>query len=176
MKSSQANRRCLAAVAILVLALPLTAADKVWIIQTNSAAGIPVHIIDAATNKVLAEVDGMERNHGAQVSPDGSWIYVSNEADSTVDIVSTKTMKVNHKILLSRHPYNLAITPDGRKVLRGDRTGARSVGCDRHSLADEIQNHLRARRRAQRVCDAGWQTRDRRNDRRAEHYRGRYRD
>ena len=115
MNMSHAKRWCLAAVALLVLALPLMAADKVWIIQTNSA-GDSIHIIDAATNKVLAEVDGIERGHGAQASPDGSWIYVSNEADSTVDIVSTKTMKVTKKIPLSGHPNNLAITPDGRKV------------------------------------------------------------
>ena len=61
MKISQALRRSLSAVAILVLTLPLMAADKVWIIQTNSA-GDSIHIIDAATNKVLAEVG----RHGAK--------------------------------------------------------------------------------------------------------------
>ena len=130
MNMSQARRRSLAAVAILVLTLPSTTANpfgaaqeapnvnrgaKVWIVQTNSA-GDSIHIIDAATNKVLAEVDGIERGHGAQASPDGSWIYVSNEADSTVDVVSTRTMNVTKKIPLSGHPNNLAITPDGRKV------------------------------------------------------------
>jgi YVTN family beta-propeller protein len=115
MHISHAKHRCLVAVAILVLALPLTAADKVWILQTNSA-GDSLHIIDAATNTIVAEVGGIERGHGAQATPDGSWIYVSNEADSTVDVVSTKAMKVTKKIPLSGHPNNLAITPDGRKV------------------------------------------------------------
>lgn len=101
---------------ILLLTLPSTPAmGQVRIVQTNSA-GDSVHIIDAATNKVLAEIPDIERAHGAQASPDGSRLYVSNEADNTVDIVDTKTMKVTKKIPLSGHPNNLAITPDGRKV------------------------------------------------------------
>ncbi|OFW27676.1 MAG: hypothetical protein A3H97_23020 [Acidobacteria bacterium RIFCSPLOWO2_02_FULL_65_29] len=107
----------LAALATLVLTLPLTmsAASGVRIIQTNSA-GDSVHIIDAATNKVVAEIPGIERAHGAQASPDGNWMWISNEADNTVDVISTKTMTVTKKIPLSGHPNNLAITPDGRKL------------------------------------------------------------
>ena len=107
----------LAALATLVLTLPLTmsAASGVRIIQTNSA-GDSVHIIDAATNKIVAEISGIERAHGAQGSPDGNWMWISNEADNTVDVISTKTMTVTKKIPLSGHPNNLAITPDGRKL------------------------------------------------------------
>ena len=51
----------LAAMAILALSLPLTAASgAVRIIQTNSA-GDSVHIIDAATNKVIAEIPELGR-------------------------------------------------------------------------------------------------------------------
>jgi YVTN family beta-propeller protein len=108
----------LAALAVLVFTLPLTmsaASGAVLIIQTNSA-GDSVHIIDAATNKVVAEVPGIERAHGAQASPDGNWMWISNEADNTVDVINSKTMKVTKKIPLSGHPNNLAITPDGRKL------------------------------------------------------------
>ena len=55
-------------------------------IQTNSA-GDNVHIIDPATNKVVGEITGIEVGHGAAGAPDGSRIYVSNEADSTLDVV-----------------------------------------------------------------------------------------
>lgn len=106
----------LTALALLALTMPLWAATgAVRIIQTNSA-GDSVHIIDVATNKIVAEIPDIERAHGAQASPDGSWLWVSNEADSTVDVVSGKTMKVTKKIPLSGHPNNLAITPDGRKL------------------------------------------------------------
>ena len=107
----------LAALAFVVFTLRLTAASggAVRIIQTNSA-GDSVHIIDAATNKVIAEIPGIERAHGAAASPDGNWIWISNEADNTVDVISSKTMTVTKKIALSGHPNNLAITPDGRKL------------------------------------------------------------
>jgi YVTN family beta-propeller protein len=106
----------LAALAVLVFTLPLMAANgAVRIIQTNSA-GDSVHIIDAATNTVVAEIPGIERAHGAQASPDGNWMWISNEADNTVDVISSKTMTVTKKIPLSGHPNNLAITPDGRKL------------------------------------------------------------
>ena len=49
------------------------------IVQTNSA-GDNVHIIDPATNKVVGEIVGIEVGHGAAAAPDGSRLYVSNEA------------------------------------------------------------------------------------------------
>ena len=115
MTTLQMLRRYLPALAILVFTVPLAAADKVLIIQTNSA-GDSVHIIDPATNEIVAEIPGIERAHGAVPSPDGNWIYVSNEADTTVDIINTTTWEVTKKIPLTDHPNNIAITPDGRKV------------------------------------------------------------
>src|SRR5262245_29047962 len=88
---------------------------KVRIIQTNSA-GDNVDIIDAATNKVVGQVTGIEVNHGAAAAPDGTRLYVSNEADSTLDVVDTKTLRVTSKIPLSGHPNNIAISQDGKRV------------------------------------------------------------
>src|ERR1700686_342195 len=99
---------------ILLAALPLTAAT-VRVIQTNSA-GDNVSIIDPATNKVVGEITGIEVNHGAAVAPDGSRIYISNEADSTLDVVDGKTLHVTNKIKLSGHPNNISIGRDGRRV------------------------------------------------------------
>jgi DNA-binding beta-propeller fold protein YncE len=90
-------RKFLIASAILLAALPLTAAGKrVVIVQTNSA-GDNVHLIDPATNKVMGVINGIEANHGAAVAPDGARLYVSNEADSTLDFVDGKTLKVIKK-------------------------------------------------------------------------------
>jgi YVTN family beta-propeller protein len=91
----------------LLLALPL-AASTVRIIQTNSA-GDDVSIIDPATNKVVGVINGIEVNHGAAVAPDGSHYYISNEAESTLDVVDTKTLKVTRSIKLSGHPNNIGI-------------------------------------------------------------------
>jgi len=73
---------------IVLCTLSLAAQNKVRIIQTNSA-GDNVHLIDPATNKVVGEISGIEAGHGAGASPDGSRIYVSDEAESTLDIVGT---------------------------------------------------------------------------------------
>ena len=94
---------------------PAGTSRKVRIIQTNSA-GDNVDIIDAATNKVVGEVTGIEVNHGAAAAPDGTRLYVSNEADSTLDVVDTKTLRVTSKIPLSGHPNNIAISQDGKRV------------------------------------------------------------
>ena len=87
---------------LLLLALPL-AASTVRIIQTNSA-GDDVSVIDPATNKVVGEINGIEVNHGAASAPDGSHYYISNEAESTLDVVDPKTLKVTRSIPLSGHP------------------------------------------------------------------------
>lgn len=120
MMNKRAGRRCLTvAVGILLCALSSRAREhKVRIIQTNSA-GDNIHIIDPATNTVVGVITGIEVNHGAAVAPDGSRIYISDEADSTLDVVDGKTLKVTDRIPLSGHPNNIAISRDGRRVYVG---------------------------------------------------------
>jgi YVTN family beta-propeller protein len=103
----------------VLVARPVTAATgKVRIIQTNSA-GDSVTIIDPTTNTVVGEIKDIEVNHGAAVAPDGSRIYVSDEAMSTLDVADSKTLKVIKRIPLSGHPNNLAVSRDGRRVYVG---------------------------------------------------------
>jgi YVTN family beta-propeller protein len=111
---------CLAAAAAVLFCTAVsTASDrKVRIIQTNSA-GDNIHVIDPETNKVVGVITGIEVNHGAAVAPDGSRIYVSDEAESTLDVVDAKTLKVTNRIPLSGHPNNIAIGRDGRRVYVG---------------------------------------------------------
>jgi YVTN family beta-propeller protein len=85
------------------------------IIQTNSA-GDDVHIIDPATNEVVGEIVGIEVGHGAAAAPDGSRIYVSNEADSTLDVVDARTLRVIARVPLTGHPNNISISRDGKRV------------------------------------------------------------
>ena len=122
MMTGYASRWCLAAVSTFAVwtwtASPPAAANKVVIVQTNSA-GDNVHVIDPETNKVIGEIEGIEVNHGAAIAPDGSRIYVSDEALSTLDVVDAKTLKVIKKVPLSGHPNNLAVGRDGRRVYVG---------------------------------------------------------
>src|SRR5262252_4073824 len=97
-----------------LLTVPL-AASSVRIIQTNSA-GDDVSIIDPTTNKVVGTIHGIEVNHGAAAAPDGSRYYISNEGQSTLDVVDQKTLKIIKSIPLSAHPNNISIGKDGRRV------------------------------------------------------------
>jgi len=97
-----------------LLVLPL-AASTVRVIQTNSA-GDNVSVIDPTTNKVVGVINGIEVGHGAASAPDGKSYYISNEAESTLDVVDTKTLKITRHIPLSGHPNNIAISKDGRRV------------------------------------------------------------
>jgi len=113
--NTHALRRYLAVVAAIALCTISVAAQhpqKVRIIQTNSA-GDNIHVIDPATNKVVGVISGIEVNHGVGASPDGRRIYISDEAESTLDVVDPDTFKVIKKIPLSGHPNNIAV---GREV------------------------------------------------------------
>jgi YVTN family beta-propeller protein len=112
-------RRSVAVLAAVVLcSVPLAAQHKVRIIQTNSA-GDNVDVIDPATNKVVGVIEGIEVNHGVGAAPDGSRIYISDEAMSTLDAVDAKTLKVIKRVPLSGHPNNMAVGRDGKRVYVG---------------------------------------------------------
>src|SRR5436189_5447949 len=115
---------------LMVSALVLTAvytltlqASTVRIVQTNSA-GDSVLLIDQATNSLVGEIKDSEVNHGAAVAPDGSRFYITNEAESTLDVADGKTLKVVKHIPLTNHPNNVAVSKDGKRVYVGVVGGA----------------------------------------------------
>ncbi|HEY6213975.1 MAG TPA: hypothetical protein VIW45_16890 [Vicinamibacterales bacterium] len=115
---------------ILALALPALGvavrAATVRIVQTN-AAGDSVMLIDPVTNTVVGSIEGIEVNHGAAVAPDGSRFYITNEADSTVDVADGKTLKVIKHIPLTNHPNNIAVSRDGKRVYAAIVAGAGAI-------------------------------------------------
>jgi len=118
MTSEQAFRGGLTAlVGILLCTVAVSAAaaqpSKLRIVQTNNA-GDSLSIIDPATNKVVAEIKGIEAAHGVVAANDGSRIYISEEAGRTLQVVDGKTLQVIKKIPLSGVPNLIAPTPDGR--------------------------------------------------------------
>jgi YVTN family beta-propeller protein len=121
MTNKQVLRGCLVVVCGFVLcavSFSLTAAPnpKLRIIQTNSA-GDNIHIIDPATNQVVGEIKGIEASHGIAAARDGARIYISEEAQKTLDVVDGKTLEVIKRIPLSGGVPNLiGLTPDGRWI------------------------------------------------------------
>jgi YVTN family beta-propeller protein len=120
MTSKHAFRGSLAAlagIALCTVCFSLAAAQqtKLRIVQTNSA-GDNIHIIDAGTNKVVGEIKGIEAPHGLAVAPNGSRIYVSEQADKTLTVIDGKTLQVTKRIALSGNPNVVDVTPDGRWI------------------------------------------------------------
>jgi YVTN family beta-propeller protein len=93
-------------------------AGKAFIVQTNSA-GDSIHLIDPATDKIVAEIPDEEVVHGIAAAPDGSRFYATNESTTTLDVIDARTLKVIKKIPLTGPPNNVAIRKDGRKVYAG---------------------------------------------------------
>src|SRR6185503_18415086 len=115
---------------LVLLALPLAAltlhAATVRIVQTN-AAGDSVRLIDPVTNKVVVEIKDGEVNHGAAAAPEGSSFYITNEAESTLDVADAKTLKVTKHIPLTNHPNNVAVSKDGKRVYVAIVQGAGAI-------------------------------------------------
>src|SRR6202048_2108085 len=107
----------LAGIALCTVSLSLLTAQesKLRIIQTNSA-GDNIHIIDPVANKVVGEIKGIEASHGIAVARDGSRIYISEEAQRTLDVIDGKTLSVIKRIPLSGVPTLIALTPDERRM------------------------------------------------------------
>jgi len=92
----------------------------VRVIQTNSA-GDNVHVIDPATNKVVGIIQDIRIPHGVAAAPDGSRLYITDEALSTLDVVDARSLSVVARVRLTGRPNNVTITQDGRKVYVGIR-------------------------------------------------------
>ena len=100
------------------LASSHAAATVPRIIQTN-AAGDNVHLIDPATNKVVAIINDIEVPHGVTSAPDGTRLYFTNESRETVDVVDSSTFAIVARIPLSGRPNNIAVSKDGKRVYAG---------------------------------------------------------
>ncbi|MFT4886056.1 MAG: YVTN family beta-propeller protein [Pseudohongiellaceae bacterium] len=88
---------------------------QVRIIQTNAASDTST-VIDPVTNSVIGKITDIEIPHGIVGAPDGSQLYITNEAKHSLDIVDSRTLRVKRRIPLSGRPNNVAVTGDGSRV------------------------------------------------------------
>jgi DNA-binding beta-propeller fold protein YncE len=106
------------ALVVLISAGALAQPRTVRILQTN-AAGDNIHVIDPATNQVVALIDGIEVPHGVSSTSDGRWVFITNESMATLDAISPADWKVQQQIKLSGRPNNVMVSKDNRKVYVG---------------------------------------------------------
>lgn len=108
----------------------------VRIIQTD-AAGDDTYVIDPHTNEVVGVIHDIEIPHGIASAPDGTRLYLSNEALHSLDVVDSRTLRVKRRIPLSGRPNNVSIGKDGRKVYVGIMEMPGSVDIiDTHTMAN----------------------------------------
>ena len=48
------------------------------------------------------------------ITPDGKHVYVTNDGDGTVSVITTATGAVSAPITVGNGPFGVAITPDGK--------------------------------------------------------------
>ena len=91
---------------------------------TNSGGDV-LNVIDPATLKSVSTID-IEGAHGVAFSPDGSKVYVSNEATSTLDVFDQQTGKLLKKVIAgSGHPNNIRGRQGRGRIVVGDRPRSR---------------------------------------------------
>ena len=113
-----------------------TPARAVRVLQTN-AAGDNIHVIDPATNAIVGLIEDIEVPHGAAIAPDGSRIYITDEALKTLDVVNAAALKVTRRVPLSGLPNNVDVAKDGAYVYVGIRQPPGAVDViDTASLAN----------------------------------------
>ena len=111
-----------------VLALaPFPAWGDSSLIYVTNSAGDSIHVVDAASNKVVQEIKGIEAAHGIAPAPDGTRVYVSNEADSTLDVFDRPSGALIKKVPLSNHPNNIAVSKNGDRIFVGIARGQGAV-------------------------------------------------
>lgn len=90
----------------------------VRILQSNNAGDIQ-HIIDPATNQVVAEIRGCPLPHNLFAHPDGLYYYCTNETEATLDVFDTRTLELVEQLPLTARPNKAAINKKHRKIYVG---------------------------------------------------------
>src|SRR5438046_9635708 len=106
---------------------PLPAWGGQAFIYVTNSAGDSIHVIDPATNKVVQEIKGIEAAHGIAPFPDGARVYVSNEADSTLDVFARSSGALIKNVPLSNHPNHIAVTKTSHRILVALESGSGHV-------------------------------------------------
>lgn len=106
------------AVALAVGSSPSPAAQgQTWRAYVTNFDGDGISVVDLAGRTIIATVKTGRKPHGVAVAPDGSSIFVSNEADGTLTIIDAVRHQVRASEAVGGAPHQIEVTRDGRQVL-----------------------------------------------------------
>ena len=158
-----------------LLVAPLVAqSSRALIVQTNSA-GDSVTLIDPATDKIVAEIPEAEVVHGAAAAPDGSRLYLTNEATEHARHRRHEDDAHHQEDPLDRPPEQPRDSQGRPARLRRHHRAQGGVDVIDTVTQERTKTIPILRRRAQHVHHAGQQVRRRRLDRRIRGDRHRHR-
>ncbi len=76
-----------------------------------------VSVVDTAKRQVIATLEAGDEPHGVLVDRQGRHLYVLNTSIDSVSVFDLETLKETKRLSLSRSPWSLAQSPDGRQIL-----------------------------------------------------------
>ena len=97
----------------------------VWI--ANEGGG-SLTAIDAATNRVVTTVAGVEGPHNVQVSPDGASVWTVSGHDGYAAMLSAGSLDLHGMVPTGSAPAHVVVSPDGATVTQ--RTTTRTTTPD----------------------------------------------
>ena len=114
-------RVCLAATVVVGVAcvwgaVPIAQAPR-WRAYVTNFDGDGISVVDLTTRSAVASVKTGRKPHGVAVAPDGSSVFVSNEADGTLSIIDPQDHHVRATVAVGGAPHQLEVTRDSRFVL-----------------------------------------------------------
>ena len=80
----------------------------------RSADGIA--IIDIATRKTVRTIHSGQDPEAFDLSPDGRWLYVSNEETAEMSVVDVPAGTVTQRVKVGDEPEGVTVSPDGKVV------------------------------------------------------------
>jgi YVTN family beta-propeller protein len=96
--------------------------SKVYVTNFYPYASITntVQVINTSTNAVVSTITVGSQPLGVAITPDGTKVYVANDASATVSVINTATNAVIKTITLGTpgnpDPIGVAVSPDGSVV------------------------------------------------------------
>jgi YVTN family beta-propeller protein len=83
----------------------------VWVANEH---GNSLIAIDAATNKVVTRLTGIEGPHNLQVAPDGKTVWAVSGHGSLAVMVDATSYKLHGTVPTGKEPAHIIVTPDGK--------------------------------------------------------------
>ena len=99
----------------------------------RAADGIAV--VDIATRKMVRTIHSGQDPEAFDLSPDGRWLYVSNEETAEMSVVDVAAGKVALRVPVGDEPEGVTVSPDGKVVYVTCEDDHTVVAVDTTSLA-----------------------------------------